>query len=93
MTTDALRRATLTLLAHLDATGQREMEIEEDFYWNVPADQRYDPYEKPEALTLGQLSDDGSEIQRILAGEREPTGLAMVWLATILRRVGEKSRE
>jgi hypothetical protein len=92
VSTDELRRATLLLLRHLDDTGQSEVEIDDDFYWNVPEEQRYDAYEKPEELTVGQLSDDWAEIQAILDGKRKPVGRAVVWLAAIMRRVGEKSR-
>jgi hypothetical protein len=92
VTTDEVRRAAMALLTHLDETGQSEVEIEEDFYWHIPEQERYDTYAKPKEFTVGQLSDDWAEIQAILAGRRKPVGMAMVWLASVMRRMGEKSR-
>jgi hypothetical protein len=40
---------------------------------------------------LGQLSDDWGELKRITDGDAEPIGYALVWLAAIRRRVGEKA--
>jgi len=91
VSTEAMQRAALMLLRHLDESGQKEFEIAEDFYWDVPADKRYDPYSEPTQLTVGQLSDDWTEIERITSGEREPLAYALVWLSSVLRRVGEKA--
>lgn len=89
VTTAELRRAAQRLLDHADAVGQAELEIKDDYYWNVPEDVRYDPHRQPGELTIGQLSDDWQEIRAILDGEREPVGRALVWLAAVLRRYGE----
>jgi hypothetical protein len=86
-----LQRAASILLKHLEETGQNVLEIPEDFYWDVPADRRYEQYNEPKQLTVGQLSDDWAEVNRITKGEREPLGYALVWLASVLRRVGEKA--
>jgi hypothetical protein len=90
ISTDELRRATLTLLRHVEENGQKDLEIEEDFYWEIPAEKRYAPYDEPTGLTMGQLSDDWSEVMRMVNGEREVIGYGLVWLASVLRRVGER---
>jgi hypothetical protein len=66
------------------------IDIDVDFYWNVPLELRYDPYSEPSELTMGQLSDDWSELQRIRSGQAEAIPYALVWAAAILRRVGEQ---
>ena len=91
VSTDELRSAALVLLRHLDESGQKEFEIAEDFYWDVPAEKRYSPYDEPKELTIGQLSDDWSEVARMAGGNREPVAYGLVWLAAVLRRVGEKA--
>jgi hypothetical protein len=88
---DELRQATLFLLKHLQETNQTEFEIGEDFYWNVPANARYDSYTEPKELTVGQLSDDWAEVKRSVQGERDPMGSDLIALSSILRRVGEKT--
>jgi hypothetical protein len=91
VTTKELREATLLLLKHLDDTGQTEFEIDEDCYWSVPQDGLYDPYNTPNNLTLGQLSHDWEEVRSLVQGKREPLAYVMVWLAAVMRRVGEKA--
>ncbi|MBK9262153.1 MAG: hypothetical protein IPM54_20410 [Polyangiaceae bacterium] len=91
VTTEELRAAALALLEHLDKTGQKEFEIEEDYYWFVSQEEVYNPYQSPKELTLGQLSHDLEEMQALAHHKREPLGYAMVWLAAVMRRVGEKS--
>jgi hypothetical protein len=89
VSTDELRRATLALLRHLDESGQKIFDINEDFYWDVPADKRYSPYSEPTGLTLGQLSDEWADVAKMADGSREPVAYGLVWLAAVLRRVGE----
>jgi hypothetical protein len=91
VSTEELRRAALLLLQHLDQNGQSEFEIAEDFYWDVPESARYAPYSEPNETTIGQLSDDWSEVKKILDGHREPLGYGLVWLSAVLRRIGETS--
>ncbi len=89
ITTNELRTAALDLLEHLDRMGHAVVEVDDDFYWDVPESARYDRYQQPTQLTLGQLSDDLSEIRRLIDGSKEPLGYGLVWLAAILRRIGE----
>lgn len=91
VSTEELRRAALTLLQHVEESGQKEIEIAEDFYWDVPAEQRYAPYEEPKGLTVGQLSDEWSEVSQMVNGDRECVSYGLVWLAAVLRRVGERA--
>lgn len=86
-----LRKMADQLFAYLEETGREEFEMSEDYYWEISQEQLYDPYTKPEDLTLGQLSDDWSRLKLILEGESPPIGYALVWLSAILRIVGQKS--
>ncbi|MBK8219285.1 MAG: hypothetical protein IPK71_36635 [Myxococcales bacterium] len=92
VTTKELRTATLALLEHLDTIGQSELEIDDDYYWHVPMEDAYAPDRTPKELTLGQLSHDWDEVTALARGSKEPFGYALVWLAAVLRRVGERSR-
>ena len=90
---EELRVAFNLLIDHLEATGQETLEIDDDFYWDVPCEVRYDSYEIIEGATLGQLSDDWNEVQLMLEGRRPILGYGLVWLSSVLRRVGEKATE
>jgi len=85
-----LRAATELLFAHLEERGYDSVEIAHDYYWDVEGPERYDPYIRPNELTLGQLSDDWSEVEKILRKDSEPVGYALVWLSALLRAVGEE---
>ena len=86
-----LRRIADQLLTYLEETGRSELEISEDFYWLVEEGEVYNPSRDPSDLTMGQLSDDWSELEAILDGKNPPIGYALVWLSAILRIVGEKT--
>lgn len=81
------------IIDHLEATQPTVIDVKEDYCWHIPNSERYDPYKKPSELTLGQLSDDWSELRKLLDRDRVPAGLDLVWLASILRRLGEKQWE
>lgn len=90
ITTQEIKHALQLLLAEFESHGASEWEINEDFYWDVPPDARYDSYEKPAELTLGQLSEDVREVRSIAGGDKPSVPLGLVWLSTILRFAGEK---
>ena len=79
------------LLSHVEESGSKTIEIGDDYYWDVPESARYNPSDKPIDLTIGQLSDDVSELRRMLAGDTPVLGYGLVWLSAVLRRVGETS--
>jgi len=85
-----LRKATERLLTHLEETGRDEVSLSLDYYWDIPRELRYDNYEQPSDLSLRQLTDDWVELQKILDGKNAPSVYALVWLASLLRAVGEE---
>jgi hypothetical protein len=86
---DRLRAVANALLSHLEKHGAKSVTLADDYYWDVPASVRYDRYEEPREHTVGQLSDDMAELTRMLNGERPMVAYGLVWLAAILRRLGE----
>ena len=91
VTLEELRRITATLYDHLETRGVRTIDLDGDYYWSIPREQRNDPTQEPTVKSIGQLSDDLEELRRIQRGETEPIGYALVWLASILREVGEQT--
>jgi hypothetical protein len=86
-----LREVNLKLLEHLAETIENDVEIDVDFYWDIPAKERYNPNVVPTNPELGQLSDDWFELKRMIDG-KPSLNYGLVWLSTILRRLGETSR-
>lgn len=87
---ETLEETTKKIFNHLKKIGIKSIELDKDFYWNIPYDQKYDPYKKPIDLDLGQLSDDLQELQAIHAKEVEPSGHALVALGSIIQFIGER---
>jgi len=79
------------ILRHVQEAHGTHIHLDTDFYWNIPSPDCYKPYEEPTNLDIGQLSDDWGELRRILNGEKEPLSYALVWLASVLRAVGEEA--
>ena len=84
-----LRAISEKIFLYLEDQGIESFDIPVDYYWNIPKEQIYDPYEKPLELDLGQLTDDWRELQKILDPGNQPIAYCLVWLAAILRVVGE----
>jgi len=86
---DDLRLISEKLFAHIEEQGIELLDIPVDYYWNIPKEQVYNPYKKPSELDLGQLTDDWQELQKILTSGNQPIAYHLVWLAAILRAIGE----
>lgn len=84
-----LKSVTDKLISHLQELGVETVDISADYYWYIEEDEVYSPGRKPTQIHLGQLSDDWSELQRLLLGGRDPLAVDLVTLSTILRAIGE----
>lgn len=52
-----LRQAISSLLDHVEAANGSKLPLSHDFFWTVPDAERYDNYDRPSELTIGQLSE------------------------------------
>lgn len=66
---DELEQIFKSLTDRLRLTTGGEIELSVDYYWHIPSDQIYNPYEDPKNLDMGQLWDDLAELRRILREE------------------------
>ena len=87
-----LRSLCEQLLSLCEEKGYAIINLPVDYYWDVPTQSRYDPYQRPEDLTLGQLSDDWSELRKIIEnGDSKAISYTLVWLAAVIRAIGENT--
>ena len=84
-----LRALCDSLLSRLAEQGIEQVEIKADYYWDIPEVERYDVYRAPVEHVVGQLTDDWAELRKVLDGTGEPISYKLVWLAAVLRAVGE----
>ncbi|MGI4760325.1 MAG: hypothetical protein ACRYF0_06445 [Janthinobacterium lividum] len=73
------------LLSKVFINSYNEIEMLEDFYWNIPDLDLYNIKDDPKELTLGQLSDDWQELVKILEKENAPTKYDLAKLSSVLR--------
>jgi hypothetical protein len=85
-----LRTITDHLLEHLFQEGIVEVELTSGYYWQIEPELRYDKHEEPASFTMGQLSEDLHFLEQIENGERPPVAYGLVWVAALLRYVGEQ---
>lgn len=87
-----LRRVANLLFDELEASGQGQIELTEDHYWNVPDDRLY-ALDTPSAgsLDLGRLTSDWEELLSVGRDDQGPVpSHDLVQLAALLRFVGSK---
>ncbi|MEU6131000.1 hypothetical protein ABZ805_17665 [Saccharopolyspora sp. NPDC047091] len=70
------------------------VELEEDFFWSIPREARYDPYRAPatEQLTLGQLTSSWNTLKRMHATGEHMNEHTLVWVAELLQALGLRPR-
>lgn len=91
ITVSELRRAANVLFDHLEGSGQSEIALTEDYYWNIPGDRLYAPEAPPkETLDLGQLTSDWEELLPVGRDHDPLPSHDLVQLAALLRFVGSK---
>ncbi len=68
---ETLQQVISDLLSRIKETKGSEIELKNDFYWEISANELYDPYKEPTKFLLGQLTDDWQEIRRLLDSDNE----------------------
>ena len=91
ITVSELRRAANVLFDYLEANGHGDIELTEDYYWNIPDDRLYARETPPtESLDLGQLTSDWEELLPVGRDHDPVPSHDLVQLAALLRFVGSK---
>jgi len=93
ITVKNLRSVIDVIMSGLEADGIDTIEISDDYYWHLPKDKAYNPYEEPNVrdYSLGQLSDDWEVLMSLLTTNEDLGHVALIKLAPLLRNIGEKA--
>ncbi|MFG2439716.1 hypothetical protein [Streptomyces sp. NPDC048508] len=86
---DQLRYAFELALRQVEASAGNAVTLECDYFWSVPGAELYDVLSEPSALTIGQLSESWQHLEALLAGEDRAVVYHMVWLADVIRAIGQ----
>ncbi|ATL49371.1 hypothetical protein COR50_20530 [Chitinophaga caeni] len=82
---DKLSKVIAILLSNLKNSKGNEVELRNDYYWDISSDQIYNPYDDPNEISLGQLSDDLNEVYRLLSSSDEAIPYDLKRIAEILK--------
>lgn len=90
---DRLRHAFELALQHIEASAGGTVALEHDYFWSVPGDELYDVPNEPRTITIGQLSESWQHLENLLADPNRAVGHHLVWLADVLRAIGQSSAQ
>jgi hypothetical protein len=86
----ALKRVVNRLLDHvIETRGVRAVTLDDRYYWDVPAPERYRVEVDPGELDVGDLADDWELVARLLQEENQPVAYQLTELAPLLAYLGE----
>ena len=87
-----LRLVINRILDHIEHDlGHASVKLDEDDYWDVADEERYDFTKSPENFEHGQLHDDWEFLSSILKDKDQAVALMLIHAAPLLRYVGEQS--
>ncbi|MFD7874148.1 hypothetical protein ACFV5G_08480 [Streptomyces sp. NPDC059766] len=86
---DQLRHAFELALQHIEASAGNTVALEHEYFWSVPGDELYDVPNEPRTITIGQLSESWRHLEDLLADPNRALGHHLVWLADVLRAIGQ----
>jgi hypothetical protein len=85
----ALRRVFDLLVTHVSSNSGPTVTIKEDYYWSIERSLRLNPYVVPAEFTVGQLTDNWQTLQSM--NDSNVISYGLVWLAEVLREIGESN--
>lgn len=84
-----LEKAVVSILREMKLRGVEHILLDADFYWNVPSEFIYDPYNEPNQLDIGQLEDDYETLKHAHETNKL-SGYNLKNVSSIMRYLSEK---
>ncbi|MEQ5056011.1 hypothetical protein ABN154_30310 [Klebsiella michiganensis] len=61
---DVIEKAIAIVFEQMKCRGLSSVELDSDFYWNIPIEHLYNVYSEPVELDIGQLTDDYETLKK-----------------------------
>jgi hypothetical protein len=88
---DQLRQVFELLVSHVAGNSAADLPVGQDYFWSIPSPERYDVYNQPSELTIGQVSESWGNLSGLLEDESKTLGYGLVWLSDVLRAIGDEA--
>jgi|SRR3954447_7309424 hypothetical protein len=86
-----LRLVICRILDHVEQDlGHGTLKLDQDSYWDVADDERYDFTRIPKNFEHGQLRDDWEFLSSIINDKDQAVSFMLVHVAPLLRRIAEQ---
>ena len=86
-----LRLVINRILDHIEHDlGHSSLQLEQDDYWDVANEERYDFTKSPQNFEHGQLHDDWEFLSSILGDKDQAVAFMLVHAAPLLKSIGEQ---
>jgi hypothetical protein len=90
---DDLRKVTNLLYDHIERNYGNNFVVKHDYYWELDKDELLDFNNNPKDFTIGQYSHDWERLQKMLGENDLVISYGLVWLASIIKYIGEQKIE
>jgi hypothetical protein len=84
---DQIRLTLLALLDHVQATYGDTIELESDYFWSVPDNAKFDVYNQPAELTVGQVSEVYEQLVRLAQPGQDLATYQLRWFAPLFEAI------
>lgn len=86
-----LREAATRLLSHMEDQLGQTVQLEHEYFWDVPRETAYSISTGHGELTIGQLSESLENLRAMVMGpEDDLLSYGLVWLADLLKAIGRQ---
>ena len=89
VTVEEIQTALNSILDSIKGRGDLEVEILEDYFWDISKEDLYKIEHQPNNMTLGSLSDDIEEIRKINNKDYTPVAYNLRKVSSVLRYISE----
>lgn len=84
-----LRESFERVIDYLVQTEGSSLALSRDYFWSISADELYNVYSRPTDMTIGQLTESWQHLEDLLDGQTDVLRYHLVWLADVLRAIGQ----
>ena len=87
---DQIRQTLLAVLDHVKTTYGDTIELDSDYFWSIPDNAKYDVYNKPTELTIGQVSEVYEHLVKLAQPGQDVATFQLRWFAQMFEAIAHE---